>query len=590
MNETENRAPGRFIRRAAIALLQGGLLWWLYRAVEQETWPATHRGWLIGLIAATILVPVSHYLMSELSSDRRRYWLLPPLALALFGFGWHHGAWTIDDLHFQSVAFALALAVLVFHALPFAQVWLAERRWRPQYEELFHYAWRNTLLLAFGAVFCGVFWLLLWLWGALFRMLGVDFFHDLFTEPYFAIPATTVAVGIGLQLAGSVERLQNALRNQVLTMLKWLLPLAMAILAMFTLTLLIKSPELLLEQRRVISATWLLWLVALSVALLNTAYQDGRSEAPYPAWLGKAIRLVVPLLLPVSVLALYAIGVRVDSYGLTVARGWGLLVAVIALVYALGYAWAALRKDAWMAGMGVVNVYVALATVVLLTLMLSPVLSPERLAAASQHARVLATQEEDAYRYLRFDSGRYGRARLRRLAELQDHPQAETIRAAAKRELERKLPWYERGAKETLTAADFEVFPAGQALDPGVLAALGATSREAFLHSCEPAEPCPMLFVDLNRDGENEVLVFLSYGTLALRRESGAWAAVERLDGFRAAASSNDRRTLRQALRDGSYVVRDLEWQVLEIRGELFVFDDSPQPEPGESKSAPDAE
>jgi hypothetical protein len=186
--------------------------------------------------------------------------------------------------------------------------------------------------------------------------------------------------------------------------------------------------------------------VALSVALLNTAYQDGRSEAPYPAWLGKAIRFVVPLLLPVAVLAIYAIGVRVDSYGLTVARGWGLLVAVIALAYALGYAWAALGKDAWMGGMGLVNVYVALATVVLLTLMLSPVLSPERLAAASQAARVLATQEEDSYRYLRFDSGRYGRTRLRRLAELQDHPQAEAIRAAAKRELARKDPLDQRGS------------------------------------------------------------------------------------------------------------------------------------------------
>lgn len=592
MNETENRLPGHFIRRAAIALLQGGLLWWLYRAVELETWPATDRGWLIGLISATVLVPVAHYLMSELTSDRRLYWLLPPLALALFGFGWHHGAWTIDDRNFRSVAFALALAVLVFHALPFAQVWLARRRWRPQYEELFHYAWRNTLLLGFGGVFCGVFWLLLWLWGALFRMLGVEFFRDLFTEPYFAIPATTVAVGIGLQLAGSVERLQNALRNQTLTMLKWLLPLAMAILAMFTLTLLIKSPELLLEQRRVISATWLLWLVALAVALLNTAYQDGRSAAPYPAWLGKAIRLVVPLLLPVSVLALYAVGVRVDSYGLTVERAWGLLVAVIALAYALGYAWAALRKDAWMGGMGVVNVYVALATVVLLTLMLSPVLSPERLAAASQMARVLATQEEDSYRYLRFDSGRYGRARLQRLADLQDHPQAEAIRAAAKRELERQDPWDQRGPKEMLSANDFEVFPAGQALEPGVLAALGATEHDAYLRACTPARRCSVLFVDLNRDGENEVLVFASFGTVALHRKGGAWVALRQLDGFRGALSSRDRRILGEALRDGRYSVRDLEWQVLDVRGRSYIFDDSrePQAEQGETMAAPDAE
>src|SRR6202008_1355431 len=144
------------------------------------------------------------------------------------------------------------------------QAWLASGRLRPAYHELFHYAWRNTLLAGFGALFSGVFWLLLWLWGSLFSMIGIKFFIDLFSEPYFAIPATAVAFGIGMHLAGSVERLQDVLRHQLLTMRKWLAPLAMLILTLFTLALLVKSPDLLLEQRRVINAGWLLWLVALS--------------------------------------------------------------------------------------------------------------------------------------------------------------------------------------------------------------------------------------------------------------------------------------------------------------------------------------
>ena len=575
MSDAQIRPLDRFPWRVPVALLQGAILWWLYRSIELGVWPATDRGWLIGLIAAAILVPIAHYLTSDITGDRRRFWVLPPFALALFGFGWHHGAWTVNDPNFDSFAFALALVVLVFHALPFVQVWLANRRLRPQYEELFHYAWRNTLLIAFSAVFCGVFWLLLWLWGALFRMLGVTFFIDLFTEAYFALPATTVAAGIGMQLAGSVERLQNVLRNQLLTMLKWLAPLAILILAMFTLTLLVKSPELLLEQRQVISAAWLLWLVALTVALLNAAYQDGRTEAPYPPWLGKAIRLIVPFLLPVSVLAAYALGVRVDSYGLTVARSWGILVAGIALAYAAGYTWAALRRGSWMGGMGVVNVGVALATVLLLTLMLTPVLSPERLAAASQFARVLEKPNADSYRYLRFDSGEYGGMRLRRLAELRDHPDAEAIRAAAKLELEKKSPWYPRASRAELTMSDFEVFPVGQVLDPGVLSALNAAQRDAFRHYCEPAERCPVLFADLNRDGEPEALVFSNYGTVAIRMQGGEWTVTERMQHLGASAPFNGRRTIREELARGNYVVRDLGWQVLEIRGELYVFDDS---------------
>lgn len=574
MSESESETRNAMLPQAAVALLQGATLWWLYRSIEQHSWPATDRGWLIGLITTVILVPIAHYLLSGITSDRRRFWVLPPLALALFGFGWHDGAWTASENNFETIPFALAIIVLVFHALPFLQSWLAHRRLRPRYEDLFHYAWRNTLLVAFGAIFCGVFWILLWLWAVLFRMLDVSVFIDLFTKPYFSIPATTVALAIGMQLAGSVERLQNALRNQLLTLLKWLTPLAALILALFTLTLLVKSPALLLEQRRVISATWLLWLVAMTVALLNSAYQDGRTEAPYPSWLGKSIRLIVPLLLPVSLIATYAIVVRVDSYGLTVARTWGILVAVIAMAYAAGYAWAALRRDSWMGSMGVVNVGVALATVLLLTLMLTPVLSPERLAAASQYARVLEQQDPDSYRYLRFDSGDYGRTRLQSLAELQGHPHAGEIRAAAKLELERKAPWSPQEAETELAAGDFEVFPAGQVLDPGMLSALNASHQNTF-QACEPADPCPVLFADLNRDGDPEALVFSGYGTLALRKLGGQWTVMERMQQLGASASFNDAPKIRERLAKGDYVVRDLGWQVLEIQGELYVFDDA---------------
>lgn len=575
MNEAGSRTAGRLISRIAIALAQGGALWWLYRSVELTTWPGSDRGWLLGLITPVILVPLAHYLTADLAPDRRRYWILAPLAVALTGFGWHHGAWTTNEPNDESVSFAVAIVVLVFHALPFVQVWLAQRRWRPQYEELFHFAWRNTLLAAFGGLFCGVLWLLLWLWGALFRMIGIDFFRELFGEAYFAIPATTVAVGIGVQLAGSVERLQNVLRSSVLTMLKWLAPLAILILALFSVALVLKSPGLLLEQRRVISAAWLLWLVALTVALLNTAYQDGRIEAPYPAWLGRTIRYVVPLLLPVALLAAYALGVRIDSYGVTVARGWGALVAAVGIAYAAGYAWAALGKGAWMRRMGVVNVGVALMTVVLLSLMLSPLLSPERLAAASQYRLALQRQEADSFLYLRFDSGEYGRRRLRQLAALADHPEAEAIRGAAARALERKTRWYAQGQDIERTARDFEAFPAGSAIDPALLAALTADLEDPWLHyDCDPADPCPLLFVDLDRNGAAEALLFGRHVTGAFQSRDGRWRRMAPSPNV--PGRSPDRSKLREALATGSFRVRDLGWQVLDLGGETYVFDGVP--------------
>lgn len=573
MSDAQVRTRDRMLWRVVIALSQGVLLWWLFRSIADDTWPATNQGWLVGLITPVILLPVAHYLLIGVARDRRGHWALLPMALALFGLGWHHGAWTANEPYLEFYSFALAVVVLIFHALPFVQSWLATGRLRPDYPDLFQFAWRNTLLVAFGGVFCGVFWLLLWLWGALFQMIGVTFFVDLFTEALFAMPATAIAVGVGMQLVGSVERLQTALRQQLLTMLKWLAPLAILILALFTIALLVKSPDLFLEQRRVISAAWLLWLIALTVALLNAAYQDGRTESPYPNWLGVAIRWVVPLLVPVALLAIYAIGVRAQSYGLTVARAWAMLVALIALAYAAGYAWAAWRRTAWMAGMGVVNVGIALATIVLLTLMLSPLLSPERLAASSQYARVLEDKDAgaDAMRYLRFDSGRYGRRRLERLAALEGHPDAVAIQAAAKVELERKHPWYQAKRESELGADSFEVFPAGQNLDPGLLAAIVKSDRFESDRNCHPTDPCPVLMADLNRDGKAEALIFTAYGATAAVLETSQWRIHPVLSQGTESALGNLSK-VRQALLQGKFRIEDFPWQVLVIGGDTFIL------------------
>lgn len=572
MTETQTVSRTQMAGRVAIALVQGALLWWLYDAFEHGYWPTDQRGWLMGLVAVAVLVPAAHYLIADLADPRRQLRVLAVLAVLVLGLGWHHGAWAADEPDTDFLSFPLALGVLVFHALPFVQSALSRGVIRPRYEDLFYYAWRNALLVGLGLVFAGAFWSLLMLWGALFRMLGVDFFRDLFTDSTFAIPATTVAVGVGLQLAGSVERLQTALRRQLLTMLKWLTPLAILILVLFTVTLLEKSPELFSEQRRAISAAWLLWLVAVTVVLLNTAYQDGREEAPYPRWLGFCVRGAVVLLLPVALLAIYAIGARIDSYGVTASRAWGMLVAVIALAYAAGYAWASSRQGRWMERIGVVNVAVALFTIAMLAIMLTPVLSPERLAAASQFRRAIADPTGDAYGYLRFQSGRYGMTRLEQLAAIEGVAETGAIRARAARELQRKQRWDGAGAAEQLSAGAFAGFPQGNRVGPELLAALRNSPNVGLLRNCEASSPCPVLFADLNRDGAPEAIVFVGDGVVGAARTADGWQMLDHLQHPGASEWKNDKLSVWRALKDGDYRVGDLPWQVIEINGEYYIL------------------
>lgn len=568
--------------RCGTAVLQGLTLWSLVRALDLKLWPATTPGLFAALVTVVVLVPLTAYVLAGTPSRSGRRWALRLMAAVLFGIGWHFGAGILgesvrrQDASNATFVFAFVLAVLWFQVMPFVQSALSTGRVRPAYHELFHYAWRNALLVALGAVFAGVLWLLLGLWATLFTMIGIRFFGDVFTNPLFDFPMTAVAFGIGLQLAGSVERLQLALREQLLTLLKWLGPLAALILALFSVALLVRSPALLAEDRRVIDATWLLWLVAVNVLLLNAAFQDGRIAAPYPARLALLIRCVVPLLVVAALMAIYALGVRVNHYGLTVSRVWGMLVALLATVYAVGYAWAAWRPGPWMSGIGYVNVGVAALSIALLVLMLTPALSPERLAATSQYRRILSDAEnvtDDAYRTLRFWSGGYGRRRLADLASLQDHPRARQIRSAARTAQRASSPYYQEPPRPTSSDLALEAFPAGSTIDAALRDALVAGPAVAMvMRDCHADAICPVLFTDLDQDDQDEAIVFAYRGTAVLHRakDPSRWT---HFPGGGVSPPGQNIATIRQALRAGEYRLEAPKLRVLMVGDRPYVFE-----------------
>jgi hypothetical protein len=68
------------------------------------------------------------------------------------------------------------------------------------------------------------------------------------------------------------------------------------LLTLFTLALDLKLPGLFLSGDRAIGATWLLWLVAVIVLLLNAAFRDGSGVRPYPRLIATALRFIWPIL------------------------------------------------------------------------------------------------------------------------------------------------------------------------------------------------------------------------------------------------------------------------------------------------------
>jgi hypothetical protein len=521
-----------------IAVVQGWLLYGLHYSLEHKTWPSTETSWLLALYSVALFVLVA----LEIFAARLRHrftWVLAGAIAAFAGGLSAYTGWVVDAPNPDRFNFALlfalygALFVAWFIALPFAQASARRGTWRISYPDLFEFSWQNALLLAESGVFVGVFWVLLFLWGALFKVVNITFFAELFAKPAFFYPVSSIVFGYAIYLIESHERIVVTLRRHLLGVFSWLLPLVALIAVLFLLALPVTGLQPLWKTGH--ASTLMLWLQFVFIHFLNSAYEDGQSEPRYPAWLKQVVRFAV-LALPIyAALCAYSLGLRVEQHGWTMARVWAAIATFIAALYGIGYAAAALRRSPWMGRMAPVNVGTAAVVAGVLLLATSPILDPKRLSAASQAERLRAgsiAAEKFDYDYLRFELGRYGKNVL---AELSKDSNKE-IAGLASASLEKTSKYGQPGVPPELLASRIELFPAGAALDPAFIKYLeGAVKGKQWEHpSCltqanQPA--CLMVALDLNGDGQPEILTFNSHPLAVYSKIDGQWRKIGNLVG-----------------------------------------------------------
>lgn len=568
-----------------VAVLQGWALYALHHALMGRHWPATQPAWQLALYGIALFVPVTLQLLAGFARRRELWMMVAAIAAAYFCFGWHHGSAVlapdgIDPFADEDGLFALGVeaCVLWLLLLPFVQARLLAGRWNAHYPTLFSSAWHNVLVLAEGALFTGLFWLLLALWAALFHMLGIDFFRDLFREPVFVYPVTALTFGIALHLIGSIDRLTSVVLEQILNVLKWLAIVAGVILTLFTLALAVKLPGLLASGERAIGAAWLLWLVAVMVLLLNAAYRDGTVTQPYPRVIAQMLRWIVPLTVIVALTALYALVVRASHFGLTVERVWAFIVAGAATMYAAGYSMAVFDRSGWLARMSRVNVVVALALIATLACALTPVLSPYRLAANSQFRRAQLPLDPVAsgdaaihrrgwqstpFQYLRFEAGRYGLRRLESLSGFEGGTDAARISKAARNALAQK----NRGDAIAPIDPDAYVegvrlFPEGRSMEVGLQAALKQAVQTRGEGLAMIDSEVAGVFIDLDGDGTDEFVVMNQYGGLTFAQRGSGW---EKLGRFYGSYDDSSWKALLRNLENGRFEAVAPQWKELQI-------------------------
>lgn len=487
----------------ALALLQALALYSLGLAIEEGTWPATSAPALLSGYLLAVGVPVFIYLC-PLRAGEWRYDLAAAalVAIVLLVMGWHTGAvlapapdgvngpmrrGAITQVFAPDLLLSAVLIVFITSLL--FRAWRDSPGeglpWRCQLEA----AWGNALTLALVLAFVLLLWALLFIWGALFSLIGIDFFRDLFRERAFRYAATGLAGGVGLMLVRSRIGLVTAVRSICEALARVLAPLAAVIVFAFALTLPFTGIDLLWQDGR--RPTALLWLAAFMLFLANAALgEDGFSgRMRRLQWL---VGIAVVLLLPLLAVAFVGLLQRVAVFGWSGARLWAVIVTVMLMAYAVAMGWSLLRHRALVPEtIGRWNTALALVLVAVLAAVHSPVADLRRVVATDQLARVLdgrtPTVQFDAA-YMHRSLGRYGRDMLERLraSEL-----AEDAQFLAR--LDRAEPgWY--GTPEPLDAAPALArllqSTTVDELPPDLLSALARDRDAGLLSNCRDALTC----------------------------------------------------------------------------------------------------
>jgi hypothetical protein len=286
-------------------------------------------------------------------------------------------------------------------------------------------------------------------------------------------------------------------------------------------------------------------------------------------------RLACFLLLPLAVIALYALSLRVGDYGWTTDRIIAACCILVASCYALGYAWAAAQRSGWLDAVAPVNIGTAFVILAVLLALFSPLLDPARISVAQQVARLengLQTAEKFDFDYLKFQGKRYGLAALERFKTSYTGKYEALVQEKAARTLEKKNPWEKIEIAPTVQElhASLKVWPSSKTIPDSFLTQDWEKSTDKWsLPAClkNKTALCDVYPIDFDGDNKDELLIIDQVGPSAraavfAQAPDAHWAISTTLPHDFATCS-----VFREKLQHGDYKLVAPRMKDLEIAG-----------------------
>jgi hypothetical protein len=479
LNDRDLPWPERPWLMAVLCALAGLLFYWLVDDGDATRGPASAAS---GVAVATIAL--------VLTIERRRWtwavgfslgWGVVIALIAWMAAGYGR-AQTVAEWPFFSGIFAVLLAAPLFQALR------DHGTWRFPTASAHDHIWTDAVIGTASLAFVAISLLLAWLIASLFKLVGINFVENLLQSGWFGWMLAGTAFGGAIGLLRERDALVSTLHRLAMVVLSVLAPVLAVALVLFLLSLPFAGFDGLWDGWASAAALTLA-SGAGSLILANAALGPIGADKPVNAVFRYSALALSLAILPLAVLATLAMGLRIDQYGWTPERIWGVLAAGVAIAIGLAGWWAVARdRLGFAARWQRAHVHIGMVVCGIALFLALPIVDFGVISARDQFARLrngTVSAEQFDWRAMAFDFGPAGRSVLTAMSRDQSQPELRrrailALRAEDRFQLE---PTREEPVDTAAVARHLTITPVNRPLPAAILAHV-ADSRLCAVQSC----------------------------------------------------------------------------------------------------------
>jgi hypothetical protein len=340
-----------------------------------------------------------------------------------------------EDWRFSASLLSIAIAVPLFQAMRDA----GSRHL--DVNAVHEHVWTNVILWFLALAFLVATWLLAYLLGQLFELIGLHFLQKLLGKAWFASMLTGGVLGAVIGMLRDRDRVLGLLQRVARTILSVLTPVLAIGLAVFVLALPFTGLKPLWDQTNATTPILLCCVVGAFV-LANAVIGNAPAEEGKARILRWAAMILGATMLPIAIVAAVSMGKRIGQYGFTPDRLWSMVIVAVAVAVAAVYLFALIRgRLAWAPMIRRSNVALAAGICILALFLALPIVNFGALSARDQLGLLESGKigpDRFDWRAMRFDFGPSG---VRALERLRDKGRTPEIKALAEGALHSTDRW-----------------------------------------------------------------------------------------------------------------------------------------------------